>query len=62
MNIELADSIMIIDEAHNIGQAAEDALSFEITTENLTRIQYELSYLLSKVSPEIYEDMKNVLQ
>ena len=61
MNIELEDAILIIDEAHNIAQAAEDALSFEINTEHLKRIIYELSYLLKQVEPELYDEYKGTL-
>ena len=32
MKIELEGKIVIIDEAHNIAQAAEDALTFEVST------------------------------
>ena len=50
---------MIIDEAHNIGQAAEEAFSFEISTDHLTRIQYELSYLLKKINPDLFDEVKS---
>ena len=32
MEINLKNSIIIFDEAHNIGKAAEEAMSFEIST------------------------------
>jgi Rad3-related DNA helicase len=59
MRIQLENAILIIDEAHNIGQAAEEAFSFEITTDHLSKIQYELLYLLKKVSPNLYEEVKS---
>jgi Rad3-related DNA helicase len=62
MEIELKDSILIIDEAHNISQAAEDALSFEINTDHLKKIGYELTYLLSKVDPRLHGQIKASLQ
>lgn len=53
MKIELEGKIVIIDEAHNIAQAAEDALTFEVSTKQLHRIEYELLYLLSKINVEL---------
>ena len=49
----MQDAIIIIDEAHNISQAAEEAMSFEIKTDHLEKIEYELCYLLSKIDKKL---------
>jgi len=55
VRLKLDGAVVIIDEAHNIAGAAEDAMSFEISTEQLGRIEHELSYLLSKVDAGMLE-------
>ena len=62
MQINLQDAIVIIDEAHNISQAAEQALSFEISTENLKRITYELTYLVKQRDPSVLDKVKHQTQ
>ena len=42
MQIDIKDNILIIDEAHNIGKAAEDAVSFDLSTTQLKNIEKEL--------------------
>ena len=49
MNVELKDCGIIIDEAHNIMQAAEDVSSIEISTEQIDKIEKELEYLKGMV-------------
>ena len=48
-NIDLKNSVIIVDEAHNIGQAAEDAFSFEMSSTMITTIMKELKLLLTLV-------------
>ena len=59
MKINLKNSILIIDEAHNIGQAAEQAYSFEISTDHLTKICKELQYLLKKKNADFFKEVKS---
>lgn len=42
MNLDLKNSIVIIDEAHNICSAAESAESIEINAFTLAQAEYEL--------------------
>ena len=51
--VKVSDAIIIIDEAHNISQAAEEAMSFQINTDQLEKIEYELCYLLSKLDKKL---------
>jgi Rad3-related DNA helicase len=46
MKIDLANAVIIIDEAHNIAQCGEDALSFEINAKQLQAIVQELTGLI----------------
>jgi len=59
MGISLEGAIVIIDEAHNISQAAEQALSFEINTVALRRITHELTYLLKLYDFEMYKTVRS---
>lgn len=47
MGIELENSVVIIDEAHNIEDTCRDAGSFEITSDSLYALQTELNIILS---------------
>ena len=49
MGINLANNIVIIDEAHNIVSSCEEAMSFEISTQDLRRIENELDLLTQKL-------------
>lgn len=53
MSVELTDNIIIFDEAHNIGQAAEDALKIEISTKELTQMEKELTLLIKEHNGEV---------
>ncbi|EGR30093.1 regulator of telomere elongation helicase 1, putative [Ichthyophthirius multifiliis] len=44
-NIELTNSILIFDEAHNIAKIAEESTSFSITIKNLEAIETEIKLL-----------------
>ena len=57
-NINLSNCIIIIDEAHNISEAAEDAFSFEINTKLLGEVIKEVEYLQKKYH-ENSEFLKN---
>ena len=49
IGLNLKDSIIIIDEAHNISQSAEDVSEFEMKESDLKKIiERELLYLLNK--------------
>ena len=55
--IKLKDTIIIIDEAHNINQAAEDIVEMELTSKDLhDMIHRELLYLLKKIDPKSYNE------
>ena len=43
MSINVANSILIFDEAHNIEGSCEDAMSFELSTEKLALCVEELA-------------------
>lgn len=45
LKLDYANSIIILDEAHNIGPCCEDVTSFNIKEENLIQVQGELDML-----------------
>jgi Rad3-related DNA helicase len=49
--VNLEGAIIIIDEAHNIADAAEEAMSFDIKSEDLEKIELELVNLLNCIEP-----------
>jgi len=60
MKVDIENSIVIIDEAHNITDACEDALSKEISIRNLQYIENKLKQLYSMLpQKETYSLVSN---
>ncbi|KAK9112453.1 hypothetical protein Scep_019972 [Stephania cephalantha] len=62
MEVDIKDSIVILDEAHNIEDMARDAGSMDIEEDALFMLQTELGSLCVTADSEIYQPLYDMIQ